>query len=86
MLVARAGLGAAELRLIDPTFLASVRWALYAEKLSDGLGELRAAVANDPDDALKGATRIAFIEARKRMREDLSEREAALYPPDEPLA
>ena len=82
MLVARAGLGAADLALIDPGFLAAVRWALFAEKLSDGLGELRAAVGTDPPDSLTGAERMTFIETRKRLREELRLRLAALHLPE----
>lgn len=85
MLVARAGLGAAEIALAQPAFLAAVRWALFAEKVADGLADLRAAVATDPPDGLRGADRMAFIETRKRLREDLRQRLAALHlgePPD----
>jgi hypothetical protein len=82
-LVARRGLGPDELRLAEPDFLAAVRWAFFAERGAADLDELRAAVAHEPPDALTKRERLEFIERRKRLRADLAEREAVLYPPDE---
>jgi hypothetical protein len=83
VLVARRGLGPTELRLARPAFLRAVRWALYAEKLSTDLPEMRAAVATDLPDTLVGAERTAFMAARTKLRATLAETERALYPPDE---
>jgi hypothetical protein len=83
VLVARRGLGPAELRLARPAFLRAVRWALYAEQLSGDLPEIRTAVATDPPDSLTGADLIRFMANRKSLREGLAETEGALYPPDE---
>ena len=83
VLVARRGLGIAEMRLIDPLFASAVRWAIYAEKLSDGLGELRQSARSDTPDGLKGPALIRFITQRSAVREELKKREAALYPPDD---
>ena len=80
VLVARRGLGPAELRLGQPGFLRAVRWALYAEKVGADLPELRSAVATDPPDGLTGANRTAFMANRRHLRESLAATEAALYP------
>ena len=82
VLVARRGLGPAELRLGQPGFLRAVRWALYAEKVGADLPELRSAVATDPPDGLTGAGRTAFMANRRHLRESLAATEAALYPED----
>lgn len=82
VLVARRGLGPTELRLARPAFLRAVRWALYAEKVSADLPEIRSAVATDPPDALMGADRISFMATRTKLRESLAERESLLYPED----
>ena len=83
VLVARRGLGIAEMRLIDPLFASAVRWAIYAEKLSDGLCELRQNAGSETPDGLKGGALIRFITQRNAVREELKKREAALYPPDD---
>lgn len=83
VLVARRGLGISETRLIDPIFASAVRWAVYAEKLSDGLGELRQNAAAQTPDGLKGAPLVRFVTQRNALREELKKREAALYPPDD---
>ena len=82
VLVARRGLGPAELRLGRPAFLRAVRWALYAEKVGAVLPEIRQAVATDPPDGLTGAARTAFMANRTHLRESLAVTEAILYPED----
>jgi len=82
VLVARRGLGADEIRLIDPRFLAAVRFALFAEQLGEGISELRAAVERPIKSDEIGPDAQAFMALRKSMRDDLAARDAALYPPD----
>lgn len=83
VLVARRGLGPAELRLGQPAFLRAVRWALYAEKVGADLPEIRTAVATDTPDGLIGASLTEFMANRKRLRESLAATEAILYPEDD---
>jgi hypothetical protein len=83
-LVARRGLGPDEIRLIEPTFAAAVRWALFAEKLSPDLADLRR-VDHDPPDALTGAARTQFMAARSKAREQYRRELALLYPDDEAI-
>jgi hypothetical protein len=82
VLVARRGMGPDELRLISTRFAAAVRWALFAERASRPLEDIREAVRRDPPDELKGARRTEFMTARTRMRAQLAELEATLFPPD----
>lgn len=82
MLTARRGLGIDELRLIDPRFAAAVRFALFAEKLADGIGRLRAEVKSEPPASLQGKAFTDFTAMRAAMRADLKQRDEALYPPD----
>lgn len=83
VLVARRGFSPAEFRLARPQLLHAVRWALFAEKLSADLPEMRAIVATDPPDGLAGQDRTNFMAARTEMRAVLAERERVLYPEDE---
>jgi hypothetical protein len=83
VLVARRGLGMDEQRLAAPAFAEAVRWALFAERLSPQLAELRVVAATDPPAQLAGQDRMNFIENRKRARELLTQTEQTLYPPDE---
>lgn len=80
VLVARRGLGVDEMRLIAPGFGAAVRWAVFAEKMSEGLDEQRSAARADIPPGLTGAQRIEFTASRNRLREDLKLRDAILYP------
>jgi hypothetical protein len=81
-LVARRGLGPDEIRLIDPTFAAAVRWALFAEKLSPDLADLEK-LDRDPPDSLTGSARTQYISARRQAREQRDAEMALLYPEGE---
>ncbi len=83
VLVARRGLGPSELKLGRPGFLRAVRWALFAEKASADLRELRSAAASETPDGLTGAALTAYTASRKAIREELPALEARLYPEDE---
>jgi hypothetical protein len=82
VLVARRGMGPDELRLISTRFASAVRWALFVERASRSLEDLREAVRRDPPDELTGARRTAFMTARTRMRAQLADLEATLFPRD----
>ena len=83
VLVARRGLGPAELQLAVPAFMRAVRWAVFAEKFGADLTEIRAAVATDPPARLEGAALTEFIANRNSLRRSLKVMETLLYPEDE---
>ena len=80
-LVARRGLGADELRLIDPGFAAAVRWAFFAEKVGADLPALRADVTRDPPEGMTGQALVDFQTTRNQVRSTVAELDALLYPP-----
>jgi hypothetical protein len=81
-LVARRGLGPDEIRLIEPTFAAAVRWAYFVEKISPDVADLRR-LDHDPPDALAGAARTEFMAARSQARKQYRVEMALLYPEDD---
>lgn len=70
------------MRLIDPLFGAAVRWAVFVERLSEGLAEERSAAKADPE-GLSGSKLTEFLGARSQIREHLKQTDALLYPPDD---
>jgi hypothetical protein len=86
VLAAHRGLSAEELRLATPGFEAAVRWAVYAERHTQLLADLREVVAVNPPDELTGSARNDFMSNRQLARKELAALEAELYPPDEPFA
>lgn len=83
VLVARRGLGIDEMRLISPQFGAAVRWAVFAEKLTDGIGESRGNAEMAMPDGLTGQQRTDFMGRRTKIREHLKQLDAVLYPEDD---
>jgi hypothetical protein len=85
VLVARRGLGAAELELAGPGFLAAVRWASYAIRICDGLDDLKA-IADEKPSGLAGQSLIDFQAKRSATRAEIKQRRVRLLleDPDPP--
>lgn len=75
----RRGWGA-EQDLADGAFAAAVRFALFAEKMSQGLDEMRQQAAADPPTGLTGKAFTDWMGNRERVRKDLERVDRALYP------
>lgn len=82
VLVARRGLGVDELRLLSPRFMQAVRWALFAEKVSAGIGQMRAHLRDSPS-GLTGQALTDWKAMRTAVRAEVARIDRTIYPPDD---
>jgi hypothetical protein len=71
VLVARRGLGAAEIHGADPAFMAAIRWALFAEKAYEPVPELERVLAQEAPKGMSGQATTDFVTMKGRAREQV---------------